>query len=448
MGSHQCSMSFGFIQTEGIETQFKALCKFWPSSYHAEVMGFLSAILTCNNNSLVEIYTDSQSLIDMFNTMKEKYFTLTIREKFKINSQILSWSIILEIINIKNLSIRFSKVKAHSGDKFNEKVDKLISTAHGDLNLMIQLKIENMDNLLVIPKWNNIVIDKNIRGFLKTISNTQGFEQFFNQDRNFKYRKININWKMIFDALQSDMAKEKTDFSSSRKKANKVKLMMEEIPTIEQMKKLSSFIYQHKLCPRCQNEEETFNHVWTCPNISYIMDDIVRNIKNFLIDITKENNITNISINIKDISQLDIWKIDSDQNQFTFIDLIKGFIPLCLTTFINQYTRNSKNTSKIIIDLREEIYRMTFSNIWQERCNLQHEIEIAEGITKQVKVDSKQFNIALDIEHFINQNNIQNSLEGIKNNIYFGSSVMGFMIHVNYVDIIYGLNLRPDKENF
>ncbi|RIA86642.1 hypothetical protein C1645_828959 [Glomus cerebriforme] len=102
---------------------------------------------------MIDIYTDSQSLIDMFNT---------------------------------KLSITFSKVKAHSGNKFNEKVDKLISTAYGDLNLMINLKTDNMENLLVIPRWKNITIDKNIRSFIKSLSNTQGFEQFFNQNRNSK----------------------------------------------------------------------------------------------------------------------------------------------------------------------------------------------------------------------------------------------------------------------
>ncbi|RIA78787.1 hypothetical protein C1645_842323 [Glomus cerebriforme] len=221
--------------------------------------------------------------------IKRKKFSLIERERFKINSQIISWNIIIDIINIKKLSIKFLKVKAHSGVKFNKKVDNLISTAHGNLNLMLTIKTNNMKNLLVILKWKNITIDKNIHAFLKTILNTQGFKQFFNQNRNFKYRKININWKITFDVLNSDIEKEKTDFSLSRKKANKVKLMMEKLPMIEQMKKSLSFIYQHKLCSRCLNEKETFNHVWKYSNISYTMDNIVKNIKNILLEKTKKN---------------------------------------------------------------------------------------------------------------------------------------------------------------
>jgi hypothetical protein len=68
-----------------------------------------------------------------------------------------------------------------------------------------------------------------------------------------------------------------TNFIESSLKAQKLKLMMEELPTIEQMKKSLYNIYQDWLCPTCDMHKETFRHIWECADHNHILMDIKRN---------------------------------------------------------------------------------------------------------------------------------------------------------------------------
>ena len=45
----------------------------------------------------------------------------------------------------------------------------------------------------------------------------------------------------------------------------KLKLIIDELPTLEKLKKRKNNIYKTTLkCPKCRRDDETQNHVWTC----------------------------------------------------------------------------------------------------------------------------------------------------------------------------------------
>jgi hypothetical protein len=64
-------------------------------------------------------------MIDTFNNLYDQCNYISIRNKFKIQSNNFLWLIILEIIELLRLEINLVKVKAHSDNVFNNRVDYL-----------------------------------------------------------------------------------------------------------------------------------------------------------------------------------------------------------------------------------------------------------------------------------------------------------------------------------
>ncbi|EXX54035.1 hypothetical protein GLOIN_2v1777499 [Rhizophagus irregularis DAOM 181602=DAOM 197198] len=156
-------------------------------------------------------------------------------------------------------------------------------------------------------------------------------------------------------------------------KAQKVHLLIKEIPTIEQMKKLLLNLYDGWMYPICGLYDETFNHVWMCSG-HY---DIIKNIRdktiNHLLTWILEYN-----DNIQDFNALmalDIWDISYDPNVFTFIDLIKGIIPMSLSELLNSWTIK-KNVVDVLIQMRQFIFNEIFENVWIPRCSHLKEFEL------------------------------------------------------------------------
>ncbi len=185
--------------------------------------------------------------------------------------------------------------------------------------------------MVVIPKWNGIRIDQKLQRFLTIKSDITGFESFYNLHRNSKYRNLEIDWNLTFLALQSDSSTTKTNFASSNRKALKVRFLIEEILTIEQLKKSFYDIYKDWKCQICGIENEDFDHVWLCSENRLILQSIMEESIFYLMEQLLIDN-----ENFKDDNDLaefhDFWNISRyDPNSFTFIDLIKGIIPLLLS---------------------------------------------------------------------------------------------------------------------
>ena len=66
--TNQCSMGIGWVQLHNnqIVHEFSAQLKYWPSSYYTELISILSAIATVPRNSIIQIFTDSQSVISKY----------------------------------------------------------------------------------------------------------------------------------------------------------------------------------------------------------------------------------------------------------------------------------------------------------------------------------------------------------------------------------------------
>ncbi|CAB4389792.1 unnamed protein product [Rhizophagus irregularis] len=206
-------------------------------------------------------------------------------------------------------------------------------------------------------------------------------------------------------------------------KAQKVYLLIEEIPTIEQMKKSLLDLYDGWMCPICGLQEESFNHVWTCSGHYDIINNIrYKTINHLLTWILEYND------NIQDFNALmalDIWDISYDLNVFTFIDIIKGIIPISLSELLNSWT-TKKNVADVLIQMRQFIFNGIFAEVWISRCSHLKEFECSLGLTKKKKLESKSVRSLPNNNSSYNNIIHYDSLDSIRNYIYFGKNIIEF----------------------
>jgi hypothetical protein len=63
------------------------------------------------------------------------------------------------------------------------------------------------------------------------------------------------------------------------------------------------------------------------------------------------------------------WSTNITNQKFNLIDLIKGIIPLSLSTLVNNITKNRKLTKSIIYNHRQT-FVSKLNIYWKEHCNL------------------------------------------------------------------------------
>ncbi|EXX53984.1 ribonuclease H-like domain-containing protein [Rhizophagus irregularis DAOM 181602=DAOM 197198] len=425
LGTEQCSIGCAFAQISDLfdipHVKFYSTIDKWPSAYRGELLAVLLALSVVPKNSKVRINTDSLNVITQFEKLKKSRFSQTSREYFKANNNFL-WAILCRIILTLNLHVEMFKVVAHGNDMDNNYVDNLAKTAHTDQDRYIVFRWDAC-MMKVLPCWNGIIIENKLCSFLKNICNYKGLEKFINLNRNYKYRTLEVDWTSTFSCLNCDINNNETSVSSSKTKAQKVHLIIEEFPTIEQMKKSLFDLYDGWMCPICGLHDETFNHVWTCSGHYDIINNIRDKTINHLLTWILEYN-----DNIQDFNALmalNIWDISYDPNVFTFIDLIKGIIPMLLSDLLSSWT-TKKNVVDVLIQMRQFIFNEIFEEVWIPRCSHLKEFECSLGLTKKKKLDFKSVR-SLPINNSSNNNLIHyDSLDSIRNYIYFGKNIIEF----------------------
>ena len=175
-----CEMSFGFILVENnnILHTFTSSTEHYPSLTKAEIYGLLSVVLVIPKNYSIKIYTDSQNIIfGYYSHIHNNNFDISPRKFFKISSFNIEWNVIMEIIKSKNLTIEFQKVTAHSNNYFNNTIDQLVKNTDYS-STFLSIKENQFNNILFCPRWNNILIDKNLRRFIRQTCYITGLENF------------------------------------------------------------------------------------------------------------------------------------------------------------------------------------------------------------------------------------------------------------------------------
>src|ERR1043165_8907531 len=359
----------------------------------------------------------------------------------------LLWTILREVLQINNITLTFQKVRAHSGDFYNEKVDKLFKAAHNnqDINILI-VNASQFDTMNVLPKWKKFNIETNFRKFIAQLSCNTGFEEWFNLNRNTKYRDLNVDWQSTFYILNDDETTSTTSFASSWRKKSRVKYLIEELPTVKHVKKRRPDLYQNWLCPLCDLSKETFNHVWLCPKVISTTRGLSILVKQQLRNLVESTIKEDLPARVHLLSSLNIdidsiWSVVADQNKLTFIDLIKGIVPLELFDSINRIVNSRKVTHRILSEFFSFLYIHVRDTIWSPRCDRFIDIEILNNINSRVKRKKNNTSISyrpppsIDVD----DSTLEQSNNGIIHFIRYNGSYLDFTRCVNHILSLFSL---------
>src|SRR5579871_5588494 len=420
------SNSFALLQTHHSAPNFTfvATIEKWPTILRSELAAIVTAILISPSNATITINTDSKSVIDHYNYIISNRIQYNYARKiFKEATNNILWITLLDLITKKNINLQFNKIKAHSGNLNNDLVDELAKRAHNYNSPPIVFKEKCFTQIKYFPLWKGYIVEQNLQKFITNISRNRGFEHFINLQRNHKYKDLSIAWEAIFFSLADDEDKLVTSIYASSRKAHRIKLMLNELPTIQQMIKRRPDLYDGWNCPMCKQDKETWEHIFTCQNHVPIIRTIIFNNRKKLMSLIEQ--FTTRKVINRDFDHYSLWLYYPDDALFTFIDIIKGFVPLFLYETIFEYVGSKKVTLAIISVFVNNVYIDFMEKIWKPRCTQQLIDEVHAGIDKKEK--KKKCSQTRSHSNTNRSNNNYNiELEGINNSIVLGGEWLSY----------------------
>ena len=386
-------MGSAWIQTLGPNpnTTFQNSSLNWPSSSKAEAIAIFTALLTVPKSRKVEIFTDSQTCIDILHKLQIPHPKFTRRKLFKIKNWSI-WIKIKEAIQSKELKVKLTKVKAHEGDYFNERADQLAKEALNSPALII--KDREASSISVVPLWNNIIIDIPIREFVKEINKKAINKRWTEQRRNTRLFNQEIleeelyEWKMFWE--KQNKKKFITSPQDSKKKAFWIKLAQNELPTLDNLATRRPKIYRNlQTCLLCTEENETLEHLFNCPTLGKDWEEIWKVVENKFTNPEEVEEKEEIVLGKKTI----FGKIKA-KTQDSIQELFKITIGLYSKEDVSElqrHTRLSMNqSSDVIADLCNLLREQFYENIWKKRSKEVNAVEKLLGITAKEKRTRKE----------------------------------------------------------
>lgn len=167
-------MGFGWIikSENNIPLTFHGNTILLPSFTKAECFAILTALLVSPSHFTINIFTDSLNCINTFHHITNAL--TSTRRILKIPNQQI-WRTINFLMKKKHLTINFSKIKAHSGDQYNDLAD---AEAKKGLDVPpITINPKFVPDATMIPMWDSLgPIDRDIRKFAKNITDAKTFD--------------------------------------------------------------------------------------------------------------------------------------------------------------------------------------------------------------------------------------------------------------------------------
>ncbi|CAB5374662.1 unnamed protein product [Rhizophagus irregularis] len=414
--------------------EFYVNIEHWISPSKAEVTSFIIALIIVHNISNVEIITDNEFIFNYFNDIICKTEIYNTRKLLKTQNNIYIWALIRQFIDLNEIIIpKITKIKAHDDDLYHNFLDQQIKDRYSDRNRVYSVNFNffQLDKIEYMLTWNNIIIEKPIRRFIRYYNEILNLEKFFNLRRNRKYTIDSVEWAITFEFLKENENVLQTNFHTTKRRRYKIKNLIEEIPTVEQRKLTNFDIYKDWKCPVCERKKETFGHVWRCYSnrkrmrniIYYSIICLIEKIKEYDIYTFDEAKIIDLFINES------FGEVKVNNNKLTFVDIIKGLFPKLLADFLRQEIKMTKvHIFETGVKFLDFVFDSTHK-IWVDRCDLQKDKEISLGVTKE---DKKHYSydkniVKKDINHKVYQ-----KVEGLLNNIYFNIEPLDFIVRVNH----------------
>ena len=178
-------------------------------------------------------------------------------------------------------------------------------------------------------------------------------------------------------------------------------------------------------CPLCDNHQETFKHIWICEDTCLPLKILRNRHMMKLINLIRYASGSDRAIDFRQIRRLPfLQKLYYSDFHFTFIDILKGIVPLILVEKINDIISDLRITRRIISLFLHELFVDFHNNIWKPRCEIAIQLEKLAGIDNKKKKQKNRENFNRSnttITSFSNSLNYNSLLDDqIINNLTLG----------------------------
>jgi len=377
-GKQNIKLSCAWIQIQNnhIKQSFSCSLKSFPSSTRTELMAILTALITCPKNSSVSVYTDSQSAIQILNT----FISLTTQSKFKVKNYSIISSI-QHITKILSLKVSYHKIKAHSGNHYNEMADNLAKNPSPE---MISINISSI-NLLFPIIYKQIYIDYPLQSFIKISSHSQIATNWQKQPalRKLIPQNTNINWSYTEFCLDfshySMFTNGNSHFYHGTLYSFKLELLHNSLPTIQTLiRNYPTLMPPHLKCLYCNELPENIAHLFSCHSNmalnSIPWTTIIQSISTIIekwFSLPKSKPIME-----------ELQPLISNLNHNSTVTLAAGLIPSNLVNSTYSILKSHTKTSIILNHISYNLITFYYTRIWIPRCELvstwlkQHKINL------------------------------------------------------------------------
>jgi ribonuclease HI len=374
---------------------FSSSIENWPSSTRAELGAIWTALLTAPCEAQTHIFTDSKAAIEAIESHQENS---KLRNWFKTKNR----SIIRQIKDCciaKNLDLVLHKVKGHSGNKWNDIADKLAKEGINETN-PIKVPETTLNNLLVIPKWKNQIIDSPLRSFVNITTAITYETEWAELSKMAEIIPHNQNtsisdkpyWKNTWEILKKMQGKKCISLKKSKALIFRIKCINNILPTKEICFQRNPKLYKSQRCIACYKENETFYHIAECE----VYQKIWKNLEEETLQLTR----------LKVLSKLDILLEEKPLNEALYGKdyeakmhnrklHLRGFTNIRQLTDISKITGSKKKASRVLNIFTENFWECFHERLWKFRCEVMVEWEKENNIStkekrKKVKVRRKK----------------------------------------------------------
>jgi hypothetical protein len=293
---------------------------------------------------------------------------------------------IIELLEIKEIELELVKVKGHSDNKWNTRVDKIAKEGSS---------IENRDRIIVMPPpssnvslcWKETIVEGPTRQFVKDILDFKvGSEWRFTstvQKLEPNEEKEEHDWSLLWKKVRSHSGVRCTSMKKNREIATLIKCVNEKLPVLKTLAKRCPNIYKVPYCVLCnEDQEEDQEHLAICKgheNGWVITENLAINLA--WTALSEETQKKTSKLELMKI----LWGNSIEEKKECRSKSIKGLVQEETKITIQNLTQTLKEAKEFITIWINAAWNGFFENIWKKRCEAVIDWEKANGISSADK---------------------------------------------------------------
>ncbi|GET66236.1 RNA-directed DNA polymerase from mobile element jockey-like [Rhizophagus irregularis DAOM 181602=DAOM 197198] len=406
LGTPDVSMGWSWVQVldgagffQSIAAHAYGIIHNWPSSTRAEIAAIHAALTVTPPFSTVTIHTDSQSAIDGFRLCATSSYSNS-RLYYKTTNFEL-WAIIERLISSKSLSVTAVKVKGHSGNFYNDYADSLANSAHTSFSAILLSDLDQVSPHDFVLNYDDVLCESNPRRLFKQYSQMLWMHRLTRLSRfNFTIALSSISdfvidWDLTWFTLNAEPQHDAsfTRAHASSHRTFKFKLFLEDLPTLEHLKRIRPDLYiDILLCRSCLDSEEDFMHLFMCKCRRIAMEQILLSYQHHFINKLQEaGDLVNKdpSLIINKFKSFPCWSFSS--SNWTSYSLVRGCLPKSFVEFFEEFSIPRNSAMKVISAIHNHFIQKIRKRIWLPHSYDKSKWEDAMNITHKLKLSRPSY---------------------------------------------------------